>query len=152
MNSAIVDIQNQTIISTRVIDSPPDVVFKAFSDPENLKLWWGPKGFTNTIEQFEFKPGGTWKYIMHGSDGTDYHNCSEFKEIIEGEKVVFIHHKPMHRFDMTLGFEAIGNKTKFSFTMKFEEKSEVEKIEQFVVPANEENFDRLEQFVYSNLK
>jgi uncharacterized protein YndB with AHSA1/START domain len=152
MNTSIVDSQNKSIFSSRLIDASQDVVFKAFSNPENLKHWWGPNGFTNTIEQFEFKPGGTWKFTMHSPDGTDYHNHCEFKEIVEGEKIVFVHHQPVHQFDMTLGFEAVGNKTRFSFTMVFEDDGEVERITEFVVPANEENFDKLEHFIYKNLK
>lgn len=152
MSTAIVDIENGTIISARVIDTSASTLFKAFSDPENLKHWWGPKGFTNTIEQFEFKPGGIWTYIMHGPDGADYHNRCEFKEIMENEKIVFIHYLPVHLFTMTLGFETVGNKTKFSFTMVFEDPEEVDRIKQFVVPANEENFDRLETVIHDNLK
>lgn len=152
MSTAIVDIESGTIISTRMFDASVSTLFNAFSDPENLKQWWGPNGFTNTIEQFEFKPGGTWKYIMHGPDGTDYHNRCEFKQIHENEKIVFIHFLPVHVFTMTLGFETVGTKTKFSFTMVFEDLQEVERINQFVVPANEENFDRLEKFIHDNLK
>jgi uncharacterized protein YndB with AHSA1/START domain len=147
MSSAIVDSKNKTIISSRIIDAPSDIVFKAFSSPENLKHWWGPEGFTNTIDQFEFKPGGTWKFTMHGADGTDYPNHCEFKDIIPNEKVVFIHYLPVHHFTMTLGFERLDNKTKFSFTMVFEADGEVERIKDFVVPANEQNFDRLEQVI-----
>lgn len=152
MSSAIVDIKNGTIISSRLMNASASTLFRAFSNPENLKHWWGPKGFTNTIEQFEFEPGGIWKYIMHGPDGTDYPNRCEFKEIRENQKIVFVHHLPVHVFTMTLGFEPKGNQTNFSFTMVFEDASEVEKIKQFVVPANEENFDRLEKFVHDNLK
>lgn len=147
MSNAIIDTKNATIISTRVIDAAPSVVFNAFYDPDKLTHWWGPSGFTNTIEQFEFKPGGMWRYIMHGPDGTDYHNRSEFVEIVENKKIVFIHHKPMHRFTMTLRFEASGSRTIFSFAMVFEDPEEVERIKQYVVPANEENFDRLEKFI-----
>lgn len=152
MKTTIVDSKNRSIFSSRMIDASQDVVFKTFSNPENLKHWWGPNGFTNTIEQFEFKPGGTWKFTMHSPDGTDYHNRCEFKEIIQNERVVFIHHQPVHQFDMTLGFEAVGNKTRFSFTMVFEDDGEVERIKEFVVPANEENFDKLEKFISEKLK
>lgn len=145
---AIVDAQNKTIVSTRVIDAPPPLVFRAFSDPENLKHWWGPAGFTNTISHFEFAPGGEWKFVLHGPDGKDYPNTCEFVEIVQNKKVIFIHHLPVHVFTMTLGFEPVGNKTRFSFTMVFAAQGEVEKIQQYVVPANEQNFDRLEAFIH----
>jgi len=152
MSTATVDIKNSTIISTRMIDASHEVVFNAFANPDNLKHWWGPNGFTNTIEQFDFKPGGAWKFVMHSEAGTDYHNRCEFTEIVENEKVVFIHYLPVHHFTMTLGFEAMGNQTKFSFTMVFQDPEEVEKTNQFIVQANEQNFDRLENFIKKNLK
>ncbi|HMV09375.1 MAG TPA: SRPBCC family protein [Cyclobacteriaceae bacterium] len=148
----IVDVQNKTIVSTRLIDAPAHLVFEAFSNPDNLRHWWGPAGFTNTISEFDFIPGGEWKFVMHGPDGTSYPNMCEFVEIIENEKVVFIHHLPVHVFTMTLGFEPIGSKTRFSFNMVFEAQGEVEKIQQYVVPANEQNFNKLEKFIYTNLK
>lgn len=58
MSMLATDAKNRTIVSTRIINAPREVVFNAFSDPEQLKHWWGPEGFTNTIEQFEFCPGG----------------------------------------------------------------------------------------------
>lgn len=152
MSNTIVNTETGTIISTRLIDTPASTLFKAFSNPENLKHWWGPKGFANTIHAFEFKPGGMWTFSMHGPDGTDYPNECEFKEIVENKRIVFAHFLPVHVFTMTLGFETAGDKTKFSFTMVFEDPTEVERIKQFVVPANEENFDRLENFVHHNLK
>lgn len=151
MSMLATDAKNRTIVSTRIINAPREVVFNAFSDPEQLKHWWGPEGFTNTIEQFEFCPGGMWAFRMHGPDGTDYHNRCEFKEIVENEKVVFTHHQPVHQFDMTLGFEAVGNRTKFSFTMVFEDAGEVGRIRDFLIPANEQNFNKLEDFLYKTL-
>jgi uncharacterized protein YndB with AHSA1/START domain len=59
------------IASGRVIDAPRRKVFKAFADPTHLARWWGPKGFRNTFEEFDFRPGGTWRFTMHGPDGTD---------------------------------------------------------------------------------
>lgn len=146
------NIKDRTIASSRLIDAPHTLVFAAFANPDSLKHWWGPKGFTSTINHFEFRPGGFWKFILHGPDGADYPNECEFKEIIEDEKIVFIHHFPVHRFTMTIRFEALDNKTLFSFTMVFDDPQEVERIQQYVVPANEENFDRLEQFVFTNHK
>lgn len=140
------NIENRTVVSSRLIHAPASVVFNAFSDPEKLKHWWGPKGFTNTIEQFEFKRGGAWKFVMHHPNGTAYPNLSEFTQIIENQKIVFIHHEPIHRFEMTLGYETIGDQTKFSYTMVFDNE-EVQKIKSFLLSANEENFDRLEQFI-----
>ena len=141
-----------TFSTSREIAAPVAQVFAAIADPQRLARWWGPAGFTNTFKVCEFRSGGRWSFVMHGPDGTSYPNMCEFVEIIENEKVVFIHHLPVHVFTMTLGFEPIGSKTRFSFNMVFEAQGEVEKIQQYVVPANEQNFNKLEKFIYTNLK
>lgn len=60
------------IVTTRVFDAPRAMVFAAWTDPDQLKLWWGPKGFSNTFHTCEIKPGGLWTYTMHGPDGKKF--------------------------------------------------------------------------------
>src|SRR6185369_10233222 len=62
-------------------------VFKAFADPTHLARWWGPSGFRNTFEEFDFRPGGTWRFTMHGPDGTDHPNRSVFLDIQEPARI-----------------------------------------------------------------
>lgn len=135
---------DREIVSTRLIQATPEQVFAAFADPDRLKNWWGPDGFTNTFEQFDFKPNGTWRFTMHGPDGTDYQNTSTFDAIIKPHRIVFTHQKPMHRFQMTITMEPAGPATRFSFRMLFDSKEECDKVKTFVPTANEQNFDRLE--------
>jgi uncharacterized protein YndB with AHSA1/START domain len=71
--------QDQIIQIQRTIPYSPDEVYAAFADPIRLAKWWGPKDFTNTFEIFEFKVGGSWKFIMHGPDGSNYPNESVFR-------------------------------------------------------------------------
>ena len=59
------------IVSIRVFDFPRELVFNAWTDPEHLVHWWGPKGFTNTFHEFDLRPGGIWRFVMHGPDGRD---------------------------------------------------------------------------------
>ena len=70
-----------TFKTSRAFAAAPEAVFAAFAAPERLATWWGPDGFRNTFETFEFKPGGQWRFIMHGPDGTDYPNESRFTQI-----------------------------------------------------------------------
>ena len=51
--------------NSRVFDAPRERVFRAWTDPEHLKQWWGPKGFTNTFHEFDMRPGGHWRFVMH---------------------------------------------------------------------------------------
>lgn len=135
---------DRQIISSRIFDHPRDVVFGAFTDPEKLAQWWGPKGFTNTFNEFDFRPGGFWRFTMHGPDGANYINESQFEEIIEPELIVFIHLRTMHWFKMTMTFEEVGeNKTQLTWCQEFETVEECDKVRIFAAPANEQNFDRL---------
>ena len=138
------EVSDREIFTTRVMKASQALIFRAFADQQRLKNWWGPNGFTNTIEQFDFLPGGTWKLIMHGPDGTDYHNESRFDEIVEPARIVFTHLRPMHRFRMTMTMEPVGKDTRFSFRMLFDDAAECQRVKAFVGPANEQNFDRLE--------
>lgn len=149
-NETTVDTADREIVSSRVINAPQEKVFEAFRNPELLARWWGPQGFTNTFHTFDFQPGGTWEFIMHGPDGTDYPNKSVFVDIVEPERVVFDHVCPPI-FRMTIGFEKIEqtDKTRFSFRGVFESVEVCEALKSICIPANEQNFDRLEAVLAS---
>ena len=136
-------VSDRTITSTRLIEAPQERVFQAFANPDQLKYWWGPTGFSNTIEKFELYPGGTWRLTMHGPDGADYHNESVFTEVSVPDRVVFEHREPVHRFTMEMTFATEGDRTRLTWRMVFESASEFAKVKDFIVPANEQNFDRL---------
>ena len=135
------------IVSTRVFDAPQERVFKAFSDPNHLAQWWGPKGFTNTIHEFDLRPGGHWRLVMHGPDGNNYQNESVFVEVVRPERVVFKHLEPVHSFQMTLIFEQQGEKTKLIWRMIFDSPDEDTKVRDIILAANEQNFDRLGEYL-----
>jgi len=137
-------IADREIVTTRVLNAPRDRAFKAWTDPRILAQWWGPKGFTNTFHEFELKPGGNWRFTMHGPNGIDYRNRSVFAEIVEPERIVFDHLKPMHRFRTTVTFEDLGAQTKLVWRMLFASAGECDKVKAFVPAANEENLDRIE--------
>ncbi|HWP12574.1 MAG TPA: SRPBCC family protein [Ramlibacter sp.] len=131
------------IVSVRVIDAPREKVFKAFADPTHLARWWGPSGFRNTFEDFDFRPGGTWRFTMHGPDGTDYPNRSVFLDIQEPSRIVFEHESP-HEFRMNITLDDEGGKTRLEWRMRFESAPERDRVAKVAVSANEQNFDRLE--------
>src|SRR5580698_1432741 len=72
----------------RVFSFSPREIFAAFEQADHLAEWWGPKGFTNTFEQFEFAPGGRWVFVMHGPNGINYPNENIFREIQPDTKIV----------------------------------------------------------------
>jgi len=135
---------NKEIHSSRVITAPLNNTYNAFANPEHLKNWWGPNGFTNTIHEFDLRSGGKWLLTMHGPEKGHYENSSIF-QIVEPEVRVAWKRVSQPLFDMEVAFEAISeSQTKISFRMTFATAEECDKLRRFVVPNNEENFDRLE--------
>jgi uncharacterized protein YndB with AHSA1/START domain len=133
---------DREIISTRVFDASREQLFLAWTDPAILALWWGPKGFTNTFHMFEPRPGGAWKFVMHGPDGTDYKNESIFREIEQPTRIV-LDHISSPRFRVVATFDAVADKTRLTFRMIFETDEMRDRVKGIVVEANEQNFDRL---------
>jgi uncharacterized protein YndB with AHSA1/START domain len=134
---------DRAFVHSRVVDAPRERVFRAFSDPVRLARWWGPKGFSSTFSEFDFRPGGAWQFVMHGPDGKDYPNESIFKEVVPQERVV-LEHTLGHHFWMTITFEAQGDKTLVGWRQVFDTAAERARIAPFVTEANEQNLDRLE--------
>ncbi len=112
------------IVITRVFDAPRELVWEAWTDPKHVVQWWGPKGFTTSIEKMDVRPGGVWKHVMHGPDGTDYPNKSVFTEVVKPERIVYSHGGgkkggPAAQFQATWTFETLGEKTKVTIHMLF---------------------------------
>lgn len=131
------------IYNSRLIDASPEKIFTAFADPGHLKNWWGPKGFSNTFNEFNFEIDGKWDFIMHGPDGKEYKNTSIFSEIINPFKIVIEHISPPH-FILTITLIAENNKTRIYWGQVFDSVEIKNSIEKIVDNANEENLDRLE--------
>ncbi len=112
-NNIDLDTDARSIIGSRVFEAPRELVFSAFADPKHLAQWWGPNGFTTTTHSFEFRPGGVWRFVMHGPDGRDYQNRITFDEIVAPERIVYRHGggdgvEPV-QFKTTVTFEDLGN-------------------------------------------
>jgi uncharacterized protein YndB with AHSA1/START domain len=104
----------RAIVGSREFDAPRALVFSAWTSAEHLAKWWGPNGFTTTTSSFDFRPGGVWRFVMHGPDGRDYQNRVTFEEIVPPERIVYRHGggedvEPV-QFRQSVLFEAIGNK------------------------------------------
>ena len=129
--------------SERVMPFTPEQVFAAFQQPELLAQWWGPNGFTNTFEEFEFKAGGRWAFLMHGPNGANYDNESFFQEVLPGEKIV-LHHVSPPRLVLTVTLTAHGEGTLLTWAQEFESTELAAKMRKLSQTANEENLSRLE--------
>jgi len=138
-----------TFNTSREIAAPIDEVFAAFSDPERLARWWGPAGFTNTFHVCEFETGGRWIYTMHAPNGGNPENESIF-ELVElpgsihgsGAKVI-IRHISQPLYYLTIELTRTGSKTLVSWSQVFDDESVANRISKVIIPANEQNLDRL---------
>jgi len=80
---------DREILATRLLDAPRDLVWSAWTDVRHLEQWWGPTGFTTTTRRVEIRPGGEWRFVMHGPDGTDYENIITFLEVEAPTRLVY---------------------------------------------------------------
>lgn len=90
-NSIDVESEPQAIIASREFNAPRDLVFEAWTDPAHLSRWWGPDGFSTTTSAFDMRPGGVWRFVMHGPNGRDYENRITFDEIVAPERIRYHH-------------------------------------------------------------
>ena len=131
------------LTTTRRLPVPPELVFRAYREPELLARWWGPNGFRNEFHEFNFQPGGAWRCDMIGPDGARFANRSVFEEVSAG-RIVLRHLDPVHEFTLTMTMDAEAGGTRLTWRMAFASAAECDRVRGFVPRCNEENFDRLE--------
>jgi uncharacterized protein YndB with AHSA1/START domain len=123
---------DREIVITRVLDAPRELVFKAWTDPDHVAQWWGPNGFTNTIHEMDVRPGGVWRFIMHGPNGVDYPNKIVFIEIVSPERLVYNHGGDdggeAGHFQVTVTFAEQGPRTELTMRALFKSAEERDKV------------------------
>jgi uncharacterized protein YndB with AHSA1/START domain len=135
------------IVSTRIFAVPRDLLFEMFSNPDHLVHWWGPNGFTNSFHEFDLRPGGAWRFVMHGPDGTEYQMAKDFLEVVKPERIVLLHLQEGHNFQMTMTFEDTPGGSRLTWRMLFEDPEENTRLRGVISEANEQNFDRLGEYL-----
>jgi uncharacterized protein YndB with AHSA1/START domain len=116
---------DREIVITRDFNAPRELVWEAMTNPRHVVNWWGPRGFSTTIEKMDFRVGGVWQHVMRGPDGVNYPNKSIFKEIVKPERITYSHggkreNGPGVSFASTWSFEALAaDKTRVTIRMIF---------------------------------
>jgi len=133
------------IVSSRVVPASRELVYRAWTEPDHLKTWWGPVGFTNTFSEFDLRVGGKWTFMMHGPEKGNYPNEVVFTILNKPSLIAWTRlSKPL--FDVVASFEEVQEgKTKIVFRQIFATEDECRKVKKFAVEKNEENFDKLEK-------
>ena len=144
---------DREIVITRVVDAPRELVWQAMTDPRHIVHWWGPRGFTTTIEEMDVRPGGVWKHVMHGPDGTDYPNHSVFTEVVKPHRICFSHGGarkggPEANFEATWSFEAKETgQTEVTIRMVFPSAADRDKVvkEYGAIEGGKQTLERLSE-------
>jgi uncharacterized protein YndB with AHSA1/START domain len=130
---SVTNTADREIRLSRVFDAPTSLVFDVWTDPKHVVHWWGPEGFRTTIHEMDVRPGGIWRFIMHGPDGVDYPNRIIFKEIVRPELLVYIHGTGVEGdgfedFLVTVTSIDRGGKTELSMQSLFATKADRDKV------------------------
>ncbi len=155
-------------VITRTIDAPRKAVFKAWTDPAQLKQWWAPKIFTNPVCEIDLAEGGAYRIVMRSPEGIEYPIEGVYREIVEPELLVFTMNTKDHPYEWhemvnkkrpnrkgnleelltRVRFEDDGNKTKLTVEIYFISVEDCKALIQ--LGMNEgwaESLDKLEGFV-----
>jgi uncharacterized protein YndB with AHSA1/START domain len=136
---------------TRIYDAPVQAVWDAWTDPEQVAQWWGPRGFTLTTHSKDLRPGGSWVYTMHGPDGVDYPNKTLYLEVEKNSKLVYDHggnddRPPMFR--VTVLLSEVNGKTKMEMSMRLPTPEAAAETRKFIKKAGgDSTWDRLAEYL-----
>lgn len=118
-DAKITSTADREISATRHFQAPRELVFKMWTDREHISNWWGPRGFTTTTSEMDVRPGGVWRFVMHGPDGRDYPNEVVYREIVEPERISYSN-VSLPPFETTVTFVDKGAGTEVTARMEFE--------------------------------
>jgi uncharacterized protein YndB with AHSA1/START domain len=152
MSQAKTDTSSREIVTNRILNAKRELVYEVWTNPKHVAQWWGPTGFKNTIHEMSVKPGGVWRFMMHGPDGVDYPNKIVFVEVEKPSRLVFHHSDDVEGgkyFHVTVTFEDLGNKTNVRMRMLFNTAEEREKVvkEFGAIEGNKQTMNRLEAYL-----
>lgn len=142
---------SNVISITRLYDAPLASVWEAWTRPEEVAQWWGPRGFTLTTHSHDLRTSGQWHYTMHGPDGTDYENTTQFLEMIPMQRMVYDHGGHKDRpplFRVTALFTEADGRTQLEMSMAFATPEIAVEMRGFIRKAGGEGtWDRLAEYL-----
>jgi len=151
------NLDEKALLIERVFDAPRELVFKAWSDPERLAQWWGPKGWTLPVCTVDFQAGGVWHYCIQGPDGEQSWGKAVYSEIVPPERIVYTDGfsdeagnlaPGMPVIKISVEFIAEGGKTRIVSRAETASKEELESLLQMgMVEGLKQTLDRLEEYL-----
>ena len=113
---------DREIVSERIFQAPRERVFAAYTDPELIPRWWGPRSVSTSVEEMDVRPGGAWRFCCHGADGSETGFRGIYREVTPPERIVQTFEwegMPGHVIGETASFEDLGERTKVTTTSLF---------------------------------
>lgn len=113
----------QEITVTSIIDAPRDLVFKAYTDPNAIPQWWGPRGLTTVVDQMDVRPGGIWRFVHRDAEGNEYGFHGVYHDVMSPERIISTFEfegMPGHVLLSTMTFEEQDGKTKLTDASVFQ--------------------------------
>jgi len=144
------EINNRTVTLKRTFNAPLKLVWEAWTQPEHIALWWGPKGMETKVIEHDFRVGGQWKYVMLMPDGNEFITDGVYSVIVELEKIFSsANFKPMTEgVEIQALLEENGDKTNFTFNVVHAtEEYRIQQEKMGIMNGWGSVFDRLETFV-----
>lgn len=142
------DTSAREIVQTRTFDAPRERVFDAFTQSAHVAHWWGPDGFTLTTYEMDVRPGGVWRYMMHGPDGRDWPNRVVYTEVSAPEKLAYDHgdFDSVH-FQVVITFVERDGKTELTMRSLFPTAEARDAVASFAIPGGQQTLARLAAFL-----
>ena len=119
-NNLATEPNDRVLVIERVFDAPRALVFKAWTEPERLMKWWGPRGYAMTFCELDLRPGGAYRFHMRSPEGTDHRAHGIFREVVPPERLTMAGAwvdptaNPGHETTMTITLADLGGKTKLT--------------------------------------
>jgi uncharacterized protein YndB with AHSA1/START domain len=148
LDDVVTGVADRSIVLSRMLEAPREQVFELWTSAEHLANWWGPNGFTVTTHEADIRPGGVWRFTMHGPDGTDYPNVIRYEEVRAPELITFVHGDDvgeMPPFRGTITFDAFQGITILTMRTVFQTTDELQRqVEQVgAIEGGNQTLDRL---------
>ena len=142
---------DQEIVLTREFDFPRDLVFEAFTKPEHIARWWGPRGTTVPSCQMDFRAGGKWRFVSRDADGNEFAFRGEIREVVPPERIVQTFEfegMPGHVSVETLRLEDLGGRTRVTVTSRFDSVMDRDgMLQSGMEKGAAESYDRLSEYL-----
>ena len=142
--------EGNILIHTRMLDAPRDLVWEVWTNPEHIKEWWGPNGFSITTKSMNVETGKVWNFIMHGM-GRDWDNKIEYVEVKKPSLLSYKHSGKGadYNFSVTILFEEVEGKTFLTMKSVFKSKEIIEELNRRVnaIEGGKQTLNRLEGYL-----